>query len=870
MGTRVQYRPSSAVVGGIPTPAYPRAQAVSARDSPHKHLAAVAVSEGPPAIIEQSKRDAQGNVYTKRFLKGAILGKGGFAKCYRVTDMDTKEEWACKIIEKKSLTKQRHKTKLQTEIKIHRSIAHRHVVKFHDVFEDKDNVYILMEICPNMTMLELVKRKKRLTETDTRRYMLQMNVELVKRKKRLTETDTRRYMLQMLDAVRHMHDKKVIHRDLKLGNIFLGKGNEVKIGDFGLACKLLFDGERKKTLCGTPNYIAPEVLDGKKGHSYKVVKWSIGVVLDGKNGHSYEVDTWSIGVVLYTCLVGKPPFETQDVKSTYKLIKANSYSFPERLEISEVAKRLVRRILQSNPEMRPTVDEVLNDEFFLGEGLALIRANPPSAAAPPSSSSSLSTKLKDGYSASAAPSLLAPASTIATITAGTAPLSSHASMGAANTAAAAPGSEWRAPLRPMSMKHDAYNTPQPALGAETAANKKHKPDVVMAPPSLSSARAPSTASSDAPSALERNIATAQSSASSYRPYTTASLADPASPTRRVIKQLGSCTLSARTSPPKPPLSARAPASSLSSAPPPSSAQRTLTSALGGARPLSAVLAAAGSDAASSASTASLGVNAPSSARDSNRAVGAVGARGAGAVEDEDALRQMHASLVAALQGGESAGASAAGAVLPLPSVWVSRWVDYSKKYGLGYRLSSGAHGVFFNDATKILLGDDHDRFEYIERMRGDDGVKYDQRRPSSVSGHAAGVSGHAADLAKKVTLMKHFKNYLDEQPGEAEAALAGEMPGDASQAGVYVRKWMRTRHSVIFRLSNNAFQVSFLDDTEVFLWPEARHLTAGEQLITFKSRGTPRRTLTSAQAVALPDVAKRVKYVRDILAQLVT
>jgi len=819
MGTRVQYRPSSAVVGGIPTPAYPRAQAVSARDSPHKHLAAVAVSEGPPAIIEQSKRDAQGNVYTKRFLKGAILGKGGFAKCYRVTDMDTKEEWACKIIEKKSLTKQRHKTKLQTEIKIHRSIAHRHVVKFHDVFEDKDNVYILMEICPNMTMLELVKRKKRLTETDTRRYML-----------------------QMLDAVRHMHDKKVIHRDLKLGNIFLGKGNEVKIGDFGLACKLLFDGERKKTLCGTPNYIAPEVLDGK-------------------NGHSYEVDTWSIGVVLYTCLVGKPPFETQDVKSTYKLIKANSYSFPERLEISEVAKRLVRRILQSNPEMRPTVDEVLNDEFFLGEGLALIRANPPSAAAPPSSSSSLSTKLKDGYSASAAPSLLAPASTIATITAGTAPLSSHASMGAANTAAAAPGSEWRAPLRPMSMKHDAYNTPQPALGAETAANKKHKPDVVMAPPSLSSARAPSTASSDAPSALERNIATAQSSASSYRPYTTASLADPASPTRRVIKQLGSCTLSARTSPPKPPLSA--PASSLSSAPPPSSAQRTLTSALGGARPLSAVLAAAGSDAASSASTASLGVNAPSSARDSNRAVGAVGARGAGAVEDEDALRQMHASLVAALQGGESAGASAAGAVLPLPSVWVSRWVDYSKKYGLGYRLSSGAHGVFFNDATKILLGDDHDRFEYIERMRGDDGVKYDQRRPSS-------VSGHAADLAKKVTLMKHFKNYLDEQPGEAEAALAGEMPGDASQAGVYVRKWMRTRHSVIFRLSNNAFQVSFLDDTEVFLWPEARHLTAGEQLITFKSRGTPRRTLTSAQAVALPDVAKRVKYVRDILAQLVT
>jgi len=110
MGTRVQYRPSSAVPGGISSATYSRTHATSARDSPHKDAAA-AVSSAP-AIIEQSKRDSAGGVYTKRFLKGAILGKGGFAKCYRVTDMDTKEEWACKIIEKKSLTKQRHKTKV--------------------------------------------------------------------------------------------------------------------------------------------------------------------------------------------------------------------------------------------------------------------------------------------------------------------------------------------------------------------------------------------------------------------------------------------------------------------------------------------------------------------------------------------------------------------------------------------------------------------------------------------------------------------------------------------------------------------------------------------------------------------------------------
>ena len=80
---------------------------------------------------------------------------------------------------------------------------------------------------------------------------------------------------------------------------------EIKLGDFGLAAKLDFDGQRKKTICGTPNYIAPEVLDNK-------------------TGHSYEVDVWALGVIMYTLLVGKPPFETNCVKKTYNLIKMNA------------------------------------------------------------------------------------------------------------------------------------------------------------------------------------------------------------------------------------------------------------------------------------------------------------------------------------------------------------------------------------------------------------------------------------------------------------------------------------------------------------------------------------------------------------------
>lgn len=87
-------------------------------------------------------------------------------------------------------------------------------------------------------------------------------------------------MLQVLDGLEYLHSQKIIHRDLKLGNLFLNENMCVKIGDFGLATKIDFYGEKKKTICGTPNYIAPEILESK--------------------GHSYEVDVWSFGVIMYT------------------------------------------------------------------------------------------------------------------------------------------------------------------------------------------------------------------------------------------------------------------------------------------------------------------------------------------------------------------------------------------------------------------------------------------------------------------------------------------------------------------------------------------------------------------------------------------
>jgi polo-like kinase 1 len=143
----------------------------------------------------------------------------------------------------------------------------------------------------------------------------------------------------MIGALKYLHAHRVIHRDLKLGNLFLNDQMMIKTGDFGLASKLEFEGEKKRTICGTPNYIAPEVLDGKLGHSY-------------------EVDIWSLGVILYTMLIGKPPFETSDVKTTYRRIRMNAYAFPDHVQISDPAKALITRILNTDPTKRPTLDEM--------------------------------------------------------------------------------------------------------------------------------------------------------------------------------------------------------------------------------------------------------------------------------------------------------------------------------------------------------------------------------------------------------------------------------------------------------------------------------------------------------------------------------
>jgi len=255
----------------------------------------------------------------KRYERGRFLGKGGFAKCYELKDMQTGDITAGKIVPKSLLTKSHQKEKMSQEIRLHKGVSNPYLVKLYSYFEDSNFVYIVLELCRKRSLMELHKRRKAITEPETRYFMR-----------------------HILLGVLYLHENKIIHRDLKLGNVFLNDNMECKIGDFGLATRVDYDGERKKTLCGTPNYIAPEVL--------------------GKKGHSYEVDVWSLGCILYTLLVGKPPFETQTLKDTYNRIKKNEYHIPSR--VGPLAKNLIQKLLQHEPNRRPSVAQILQDDFM--------------------------------------------------------------------------------------------------------------------------------------------------------------------------------------------------------------------------------------------------------------------------------------------------------------------------------------------------------------------------------------------------------------------------------------------------------------------------------------------------------------------------
>ena len=144
-------------------------------------------------------------------------------------------------------------------------------------------------------------------------------------------------------------------------------------------------------------------------------------------------------------------------------------------------------------------------------------------------------------------------------------------------------------------------------------------------------------------------------------------------------------------------------------------------------------------------------------------------------------------------------------------IHVKKWVDYSTKYGLGYLLSDGSTGVYFNDSTKIILDKGGETFEYIEKKAGE---KIDTMATYTLSEYP-----QERELQKKVTLLQHFRNYLYADSSKIEISEQKE------QGFCYVKKWMKTKHAIMFRLSNKIVQVNFTDRTEIILSSEQKLVT---------------------------------------------
>ena len=231
---------------------------------------------------------------------------------------------AVKVVRKETLVDQGRLARIREEIAVHARLdRHRNILQYEDAFEDDTAIYILTEFCSGSTVF---------------RYMMD------NAPTGLPECDVRPMMRDLTEAVAFLHDRGVVHRDLKLTNLLLDDDRRVKIADFGLATTLPL-GERlaDAVMCGTPNYVSPEVL--------------------ARASYGPSSDCWSLGCVLVALLTGKPPFQGSQVGETLHLVSRGAYR-PLPRTCSRKAKSLVHALLQVDPDVRPTAEQVLRHPFL--------------------------------------------------------------------------------------------------------------------------------------------------------------------------------------------------------------------------------------------------------------------------------------------------------------------------------------------------------------------------------------------------------------------------------------------------------------------------------------------------------------------------
>lgn len=252
---------------------------------------------------------------------GEVLGSGGFAIVYRATvnqpgDAHDQKQVAVKVINKRKMREDDMTVRVANEVKIHWVLEHPCILRLHNFFEDNENVYLVTEYCKGGELNKYIKQKFSKDESFVQHIFAQI----------------------VLGTI-YLHSHGILHRDLKLNNILLGSDNIVKIADFGLSVRLNDIDSKQDTICGTPNYISPEIMDYKP--------------------YGLPADMWSLGCILVALLTGDPPFDGMQSVKSY----SNTQRLYELPNVSKGAQNVVNALLKPEPRLRVTAYDLLRFDF---------------------------------------------------------------------------------------------------------------------------------------------------------------------------------------------------------------------------------------------------------------------------------------------------------------------------------------------------------------------------------------------------------------------------------------------------------------------------------------------------------------------------
>ncbi|KAF2074903.1 hypothetical protein CYY_003780 [Polysphondylium violaceum] len=281
-------------------------------------------------------QDQEDTEIKKHYIIQHILGTGNFSVVKKCIKRDTGDSYAVKIIDKKKYwNTSKNKNQTQSEISILKQIKHPNIISIIEIFDTERYLYIVLELATGGELFDHIKAKGRYSEPEAKIVFK-----------------------QILEAVSYLHQLNITHRDLKPENILVDKLNNgesiIKITDFGLA-KIIGEKEIATTLCGTPLYVAPEIIKNCLYHDG-----------NGNAGYGKEVDAWSLGCILYILLSGRPPFDIEKKQNFHLQIDKGLYSFdfPVWTTVTSNAKDLISKLLNVDPTKRISAKDSLIHPWF--------------------------------------------------------------------------------------------------------------------------------------------------------------------------------------------------------------------------------------------------------------------------------------------------------------------------------------------------------------------------------------------------------------------------------------------------------------------------------------------------------------------------